>query len=162
MDASQVKQLIVEWVKIEKEITKINDERKKYNRHVKDHTIKLRGRQKDMENPILNMMNQIDTESIDLNNNLVLKSKQISKTTGITKKHITDRVKEYLGSNRNTYTKILFDFAQKYNVNIPNNELQKYISQFTMNETDALCAYITDLSARKVFLDEEKLLIGKR
>lgn len=162
MDHKKAKLLIVEWVKIEKEITKLDDERKKLNKAYKEKKEKLKERQKEMENPILRLMENIDTDSIGLGDGLTLNSKQVSKTTGLNQKYIKQRIEEYFGASNNNYLKLLRGFCEHYNINLTNAELQSYLSQFQTDEVTQLHEYITDVSARKIYFDDEILKIGKK
>lgn len=162
MDQSKVKALIVEWVKIDRELVRISDERKLYNKQVKEHTTKLKEKQKQMENPILQMMGEIDTDSITLGNGLLLNSKQISKTNSISQPHIKQRIKEYLGTKQNMNYKLLNGFINNFNINVNDSDVHSYLNQYKDDETQQLFEYIVDITARKIYFDEEKLSIGKR
>jgi hypothetical protein len=161
MDPKKVKILILEWVKLEAEVKELAEQRKVYCRDIKERTKALVERQGQLKDPILRMMSDIDTDSIGISDDLVLKSDQVTKTTSLTQPYIKQRICEYLGSRKNTYSKMLVGFADHYKINLTSDEIQSYLRQFEEDETELLFNYITDKSARKVYFDEEKISIGK-
>jgi hypothetical protein len=162
MDVSQVKKCLVRWVDIEKQLRELDLQRKVFNKDIKEKKTILLEKQKEIKDPILQMMNNIDTETIDINDELNVKSSQICKTTGVTKKYMQTRIIEYFSGNSSTYKTLISQFARRFNFEISDTDVSDYVNEFAENEASRIFDYITDITPRKVFYDEEKLTLCKR
>lgn len=146
MDRSKVKIIINEWVRIEEDKTKLEDERKKIvkeiNQKYKEKQKVLNDQQEQLANPILQLMNQVDTESISLSDKLELKSKPVTKTTGLTKVHIKSRLDDYYSSSRNNYATMLSQFCTKHKVDVTYEELLSFLNKTDINYEKILRIFI--------------------
>ena len=162
MDTSNVKKCIMKWVDLDKQIRELDLKRKEFNKQIKEQKSILLEKQQQIKDPILQMMCDIDTETIDINDNLNLKSTPVFKTTGVTKKYMELRIKEYFNGNASTYKVVLSRFVRQYNINIPETDIDAHVNNFVTNEATTLFDFITDITPRKVYFNEEKLTLCQR
>lgn len=131
MDKNKIKLLIKEWVRIEEDLTLLKEKQREFNKKVKERKKELIEAQKKMEIPILQLMNEIDTESIKLTDNLDLKAKPVTKTHGVTKDHIKKRIVEYFEETNNSYTSLLSTFVQNNKkINVTYDEIVEFTKPY--------------------------------
>lgn len=154
MDRDKVKIIIKEWLKIEEDLTNLKEEHKEINKRFKEEKKKLLEQQKQMQMPILQLMNEIDTESINLSEHLVLKTKPVTKTTGLTKPHIKERLDQYFSSSRNSYATLLSHFAREKKVNVTFDEIIQFLNENTSNYSKITSIFAAQY---KVHITKEEL-----
>jgi len=151
MDKNKARLIIKEWVKLETQLTILKDEHKKINKKFKEQKNILLEKQKKMELPIIQLMNEIDTESITLSDKLSLNTKPVTKTTGLTKSHIKERLDQYFDSSRNGYATLLLYFVREKGENITFDEIISFLNGNMINYTKIV----------SIFADRYKISIKK-
>lgn len=146
MDRSKVKIIINEWVRIETDKSTLETERKKIvkeiNQKYKNKQKTLDEQQEQLANPILQLMNQVDTECIDISDTHELKSKPVTKTTGLTKAHIKARLDDYYNISRNNYATMLSQFCRENDVDVTYEELLSFLNKTNINYEKILRIFI--------------------
>jgi len=162
MDKEKVKLIIKEWVKLDSDITILNDKRKELNKKINLKKKELFEKQKEMQIPILQLMNEMDTESIKLSESLSLKAIPVTKTTGVTVKHIKKRLDEYYSETTNSYHTLLTNFIQTHEkthkINITQEELKHYLNNVTQSYSKLLSHFITTYNIKLSDNDKTEFL----
>jgi len=155
MDKDKMKIIIQEWLKLAEEIDVLDAKRKEFNKVIKEKRTILERKQKEMSEPILLLMNKIDTESIKISDRLTLKSEPVTKTTGLTKPYIKERISQYYDSSRNTFGVLLSDFAQRQKLEITYPEILTFLNKSTLNYKTILTNFMDEY---KMYATEEEVM----
>lgn len=156
-----IKRCIEHWVTLNRELQEVSQQQREFNKKIRERKRDIQQRQEQVKNPILSLMSEIDTEAISIGDGVNLKSSQLSNTTRLTKEYIHGRLVEYFDSG--LFTKqIIRGFVEKYNIpNVSNETVDSFAEQACPVNCKMLCDYIVDVSARKIYYDDEKLTLCK-
>jgi hypothetical protein len=144
------------------ELKEINTQQREFNKNirVKKHSIQVQ--QDSIKNPILSLMTDIDTDAISIGGGINIKSSQMSSTTGLNKKYIHNRIVEYFDNGLFVKKAVRAFMEQQHITGVDPQVVDTFSREYHSTQCDDLCDYIVDISARKIFHDEEKLTVCKQ
>lgn len=156
-----IKKCIQHWVTLNRELQVVSQQQREFNKKIRERKREIQEQQEQVKNPILSLMSEIDTEAISIGDGMNIKSSQISNTTRLTKEYIHGRLVEYFDNG--LFTKqIIRGFVEEYNLaNVDSRMIDSFAEQACPVDCQMLCDYIVDVSARKIYYDDEKLTLCK-
>jgi hypothetical protein len=157
-----IKKCITRWIELNNELKSINMQQRTFNKEIREKKHEIQQQQDRIKTPILGLMSDKDIDAISVGDGFNLKSSQVSKTTGLNKQYIKDRIVEYSDQGFFVKKTIQSFLVTNHITGIDSDKIDVFAKAYNPIQCEELCDYIIDVTARKVYHDEEKLTLCQK